>query len=150
MLHAIHLLPAPPLPFSHIGTRARAVIGRITKQQTPTITVTRCADNPETLHVLHAGVNDFIKWTGQIPTTIYVSKHHYEAMHAWGFECYYAAFETQSGCHPVRIQSCNVLDDTAICVGPLAQNCPGGIECRNCGTCNPEGSSYCGKCRRTL
>ena len=126
MLHATHLIPVRPirtrpLQFQHIGIRLRAALH--TLQQTklrnkaPSITLTRCPDNPETLNVLHKAVNDFIRWTGQIPSVVYVSRKHKEEMRLWGFTCYYATLGPQQGCHKVLILAGKMEDDTAICVG---------------------------------
>jgi len=122
MLHAIHLIPARPIQFHHIGIRLHAALKAVRlstqqKNKTPGITLTRCPENPETLNVLHKGVNDFIRWTGQIPSVVYVSRRHYETMKHWGFTCYYATLGPQMGCHKVLILAGNMDDDVAICVG---------------------------------
>ena len=31
-----------------------------------------------------------------------------------------------------------------------ARPCPGGVPCPYCGVCNPVGSAFCGRCRRSL
>lgn len=119
MLHATHLIKAPPIQFQHIGIRLRAALRSIqqAKCQVPSITLTRCSENPETLNVLHKGVNDFIRWTGQIPSVVYVSRRHRETMKLWGFTCYYATLGPQMGCHKVLILAGKIADDVAICVG---------------------------------
>src|SRR5260221_10927954 len=62
-------------------------------------------DNPETLNVLHKAVNDFIRWTGQIPSVVYVSRKHKEEMRLWGFTCYYATLGPRSEEHTSELQS---------------------------------------------
>src|SRR5258708_3532223 len=121
MLRATHLIKAPPIQFHHIGIRLRAALAAVRlsaqRNKAPSITLTRCPDNPETLNVLHKGVNDFIRWTGQIPSVVYVSRRHVCNMRHWGFTCYYASVGPQMGCHKVLILAGKMEDDVAICVG---------------------------------
>ena len=121
MLHATRLIPARPIQFNHIGIRLRAILHAVRlsaqRNKAPSITLTRCPDNPETLNILHKAVNDFIRWTGHIPSVVYVSKRHVCTMRNWGFSCYFASLGPQMGCHKVLILAGKMADDVAICVG---------------------------------
>lgn len=121
MLRATHLIPARPIQFHHIGIRLHAALKAVRlnaeRNKAPSITLTRCSENPETLNVLHKAVNDFIRWTGELPSVVYVSRHHKETMKRWGFTCYFASLGPQMGCEKVLILAGNMAADVAICVG---------------------------------